>query len=79
VTFCAVAGLSALGAGAVSMAILQRNPFAKAALAVAALMTAFGAWDMRSRHGKLGGGAVLAAVLWALSIGGGVVLSRVGD
>jgi hypothetical protein len=79
VTFCAVVGLSALGAGAVSMALTQRNPFAKAALAVAAAMTAFGMWDLRSRKGKLGGGAVLAAVMWALSIGGGVVLARTGN
>ncbi len=79
VTICVIGGLSALGAGAVSMALTQRNPFAQAALAVAAAMTAFGMWDLRSRNGKLGGGAVLAALLWALSIGGGVVLSRLGD
>jgi hypothetical protein len=78
VTFCAVGGLSALGAGAVSMALTQRNPFAKAALAVAALTTAFGMWDMRTRNGKLGGGAVLAALLWALSIAGGVLLAQTG-
>ncbi len=79
VTICVIGGLSALGAGAVSMALTQRNPFAKAALVVAAGMTAFGMWDLRTRNGKLGGGAVLAALSWVLSIGGGVVLSRLGD
>jgi hypothetical protein len=79
VTFCVIAGLSATGAGAVSMAITERNPFAQAALAVAAFITAFGMWDFRSRKGKLGGGAVLAAVMWALSIGGGFVLARTGN
>jgi hypothetical protein len=78
VTFCAVAGLSALGAGAVSMALTQRNPFAKAALAIAALTTGFGLWDFRSRKGKLGGGALLVAALWALSIAGGLLLARTG-
>lgn len=79
VTFCVIVGLSAAGAGAVSMAITQRNPFARMALAIAAATTAFGMWDMRSRKGKLGGGAVLAGVLWVLSIAGGVVLARMGD
>jgi hypothetical protein len=79
VTFCAVVGLSAMGAGAVSMALTQRNFFARAALAVAALMTAFGLWDFRSRKGKLGGGAVVVALLWLLSIAGGVLLARMGD
>ena len=78
VTFCAVVGLGALGAGAVSMALTQRNPFARAALAIAALTTAFGLWDFRSRKGKLGGGALLVALLWALSLAGGVLLSRTG-
>ena len=78
VTLCGLIGLSALGAGGVSMALTQRNPFARAALAVAALMTAFGLWDFRSRKGKLGGGAVLVALLWALSIAGGVLLARTG-
>jgi hypothetical protein len=79
VTFCVIAGLSATGAGAVSMAITQRNPFARMALAIAAATTLFGMWDLRSRKGKLGGGAVIAALLWALSIAGGVVLARMGD
>ena len=74
-----IGGVSALGAGAVSMALTQRNPFARAALGVAALTTAFGMWDLRSRKGKLGGGALLAAVLWALSIAGGVMLARLGN
>ena len=74
-----IGGVSALGAGAVSMALTQRNPFARAALGVAALTTAFGMWDLRSRKGKLGGGAVVAAVSWALSIAGGLVLARLGD
>jgi hypothetical protein len=78
VTACAIAGLGALGAGAVSMAITQRNPFARGAVAIAALLTLFGMWDWRSRKGKLGGGAVVAAVLWALSIAGGVLLARSG-
>lgn len=79
VTVCVVVGLSALGAGAVSMALSQRNPFARMALAVAAVMTVFAIYDLRSRKGKLGGGALLAALLWALSIGGGVLLARLGD
>ena len=79
VTICVVGGFAALGAGAVSMALTQRNPFAKLALGVAAAMTVFAIFDMRSRTGKLGGGAVFAAVLWALSIAGGMVLSRLGD
>ena len=79
VLMCVVGGLSALGAGAVSMALTQRNPFARAALVVAALTTAFGMWDMRSRHGKLGGGALLVAATWALSIAGGIALARLGD
>lgn len=79
VTFCVVGGLAALGAGAVSMALTQRNPFAKMALGVAAAMTVFAIFDLRSRKGKLGAGALLAALLWALSIAGGVVLSRLGD
>ena len=78
VTACGVLALSAMGAGAVSMALTQRNFFARAALAVAALTTAFGLWDFRSRRGKLGGGAVLVALLWALSVAGGVVLARTG-
>ncbi len=78
VTFCVIGGLSATGAGAVSMAITERNPFAQAALAVAAFTTAFGMWDFRSRKGRLGGGAVVAVVLWALSIVGGVLLARTG-
>jgi hypothetical protein len=78
VTFCAVVGLSALGAGAVSMALTQHNPFARLALGVAALITLFGLWDFRSRRGKLGGGALIVAVLWALSIAGGVLLARTG-
>jgi hypothetical protein len=78
VTVCGLIGLSALGAGAVSMAFTQRNPFARAALAVAALMTAFGLWDFRSRKGKLGGGAVLVLALWVLSIVGGLLLARTG-
>ena len=78
VTICGLIGLSALGAGAVSMALTRANPFAQAALAVAALTTAFGLWDFRSRKGKLGGGAVLVALLWALSIAGGVLLARTG-
>jgi hypothetical protein len=78
VTFCGLIGLSALGAGAVSMALTRANPFARAALAVAALTTAFGLWDFRSRKGKLGGGAVLVALLWALSIAGGLLLARTG-
>jgi len=79
VTFCVIAGLSATGAGAVSMAITEKNPFARMALAIAAATTLFGMWDLRSRKGKLGGGALLAAVLWALSLAGGVVLARMGD
>jgi hypothetical protein len=79
VTFCAVVGLAALGSWAVAMALLQRNVFAWAALAIAALTTLFGLWDFRSRKGKLGGGAVLVAVLWALSLAGGWVLARVGE
>ena len=79
VTFCVMGCFAALGAGAVSMALTQRNPFAKLALGVAAAMTAFAIFDMRSRRGKLGGGALFVAVLWALSIVGGVVLSRLGD
>lgn len=79
VTVCVVGGFAALGAGAVSMALTQRNPFAKLALGVAAAMTVFALFDMRSRNGKLGGGALLVVVLWALSIAGGVVLSRLGD
>jgi hypothetical protein len=79
VTFCVIAGLAATGAGAVSMAITQRNPFARMALAIAAATTLFGMWDLRSRKGKLGGGALLVGVLWALSIAGGVVLARMGD
>ncbi len=78
VTFCGLIGLSALGAGAVSMAFSQANPFARAALAIAALTTGFGLWDSRSRKGRLGGGAVLVALLWALSIAGGLVLARTG-
>jgi len=74
-----VGGLSALGAGAVSMAITQRNAFARAALVIAALTTAFGMWDLRSRRGKLGGGALLAGLLWALSLAGGFVLARLGE
>lgn len=79
VTICGLIGLSALGAGGVSMALTQRNPFARAALAVAALMTAFGLWDFRSRKGRLGGGAVLVALLWAMSIAGGLLLARTGE
>jgi hypothetical protein len=79
VTFCVIAGLSAMGAGAVSMAITDQNPFARMALAIAAATTVFGMWDLRSRKGKLGGGALLAGVLWALSIAGGVVLARMGN
>jgi hypothetical protein len=79
VTVCVVGGFAALGAGAVSMALTQRNPFAKLALGVAAAMTVFALLDMRSRKGELGGGALLVVVLWALSIAGGVVLSRLGD
>ena len=79
VTITAIGGLSALGAGAVSMALTQRNPFARAALAIAALTTVFALYDARSRTGKLGGGAVVAALLWALSIAGGFVLARLGD
>jgi hypothetical protein len=79
VTVCVIAGLAATGAGAVSMAITQRNPFARMALAIAAATTLFGMWDLRSRKGKLGGGALLVGVLWALSIAGGVVLARMGD
>jgi hypothetical protein len=78
VTFCAVVGLAALGAGAVSMSITHHNPFARAALGIAALTTAFGLWDFRTRKGKLGGGAVLVAVLWVLSLVGGIALSRTG-
>lgn len=78
VTLCGLIGLSALGAGAVSMALTRANPFARAALAVAALTTAFGLWDFRSRKGRLGGGAVLVALLWALSIAGGLLLARTG-
>jgi hypothetical protein len=79
VTFCVVGGLAALGAGAVSMALTQRNPFAKLALGVAAAMTVFAIFDLRSRKGGFGGVAPLIALLWALSIVGGVVLSRLGD
>lgn len=79
VTLCAIAGLSALGAGAVSMALTQRNPFARGALAVAALLTAFGLYDWRSRKGKLGGGALVVVLIWLLSIAGGVALARLGD
>lgn len=78
VSFCVVGGLSALGAGAVSMAITERNPFARMALAIAAATTVFALFDVRSRRGKLGGGAVVAALLWALSLAGGVVLARSG-
>lgn len=60
------------------MALTQRNPFARLALGVAALTTGFALWDFRSRKGKLGGGAVLVALLWALSVAGGVLLSRTG-
>ena len=79
VMLCVIAGLAALGAGAVSMAFTQRNPFARAALALAALTTLFALYDARARKGKLGGGAVIAVLLWALSIAGGVALSRLGD
>jgi hypothetical protein len=79
VTFCAVVGLSALGAWAVAMALLQRSPFARMALAIAAAVTLFGMWDSRSRSGKLGGGAALAGVLWALSLAGGYALTQLGD
>lgn len=78
VTFCAVVGLAAMGGGAVAMAITQRNWFARAALVIAGATTAFGMWDFRSRKGKLGGGAVLVALIWALSLAGGVVLARTG-
>jgi hypothetical protein len=60
------------------MALTQRNPFARLALGVAALTTGFGLWDFRSRRGKLGGGALIVAVLWVLSIVGGIALSRTG-
>ena len=79
VTITAIGGLSALGAGAVSMAITQRNWLARAALAIAALTTLFALYDTRSRKGKLGGGAIVAALLWGLSIAGGFALSELGD
>jgi hypothetical protein len=79
VAITAIGGLSALGAGAVSMAIRQRNPFATAALALAALTTLFALHDARSRNGKLGAGAVLAGLLWGLSLAGGIWLARLGD
>ena len=79
VTITTVGCLSAMGAGAVSMALTQRNPLARAALAIAALTTLFALYDARSRNGKLGGGAVLTAVLWALSLAGGFALARLGD
>ncbi len=79
VTICAVAGLAALGAGAVSMALTQRNPFARAALVIAAGMTVFALVDARRAKGRFGAGAVIAALLWALSIVGGLLLSELGD
>ncbi len=79
VTVCAVAGFSALGAGAVSMALTQRNPFARAALVVAAGMTVFALVDARRAKGRFGAGAVIAALLWGLSIVGGLLLARLGD
>ncbi|HEU4429374.1 MAG TPA: hypothetical protein VFT98_11515 [Myxococcota bacterium] len=79
VTITAIGGLSALGAGAVSMALTQRNWFARAALALAALTTLFALYDTRSRKGKLGAGALLAALLWGLSIAGGFALAELGD
>jgi hypothetical protein len=79
VTFCVVAGLSALGAWAVTLALTQSNPFARLALALAASMTAFALWDVRSRTGKLGGGVALVAVIWLLSALGGWWLAGVGS
>lgn len=79
VTFCVVGGFSALGAGAVSMALTQRNPFARMALVVAAALTLFALFDARSRRGKIAGLATFAGVLWALSLVGGFVLARLGD
>ncbi|MBM4385264.1 MAG: hypothetical protein FJ091_18080 [Deltaproteobacteria bacterium] len=78
VTFCVIAGLSALGAWAVTLALTQRNPFARLALALAAAMTLFALWDARSRKGTLGGGAVVVGVIWVLSAIGGWWLAGVG-
>lgn len=79
VTVCVIGGFGALGAGAVSMALTQRNPFARMALAVAAATTAFALYDSRSRRGRFGAATVVAAVLWTLSVAGGVALARLGD
>jgi hypothetical protein len=78
VSFCVIAGLSALGAWAVTLALTQRNPFARMALALAAAMTAFAFYDARSRKGSLGGGAAIAGAIWVLSLAGGIALSRLG-
>ena len=78
VTFCVIAGLSALGAWAVMLALAQRNPFARMALALAAAMTAFALWDVRSRTGRLGGGALFALAIWVLSAIGGWWLAGLG-
>jgi hypothetical protein len=79
VTFCVIGGFSALGAGAVSMALTQRNPFARMALVVAAALTLVALLDTRSRRGKIAGLATFAGVLWVLSLAGGFVLARLGD
>jgi hypothetical protein len=78
VSFCVIAGLSALGAWAVTLALTQRNPFARMALALAAAMTLFALWEARSRKGALGGGAVIVGVIWVLSAIGGWWLAEVG-
>jgi hypothetical protein len=78
VSFCVIAGLSALGAWAVTLALTQQSPFARMALALAAATTAFALYDVRSRKGKLGAGAVFAGLLWALSLVGGWWLAGVG-
>ena len=79
VAFCAVVGAAALLAGAVSMALTNRNPLARGALAVAALMTAFALYEQRRAKGRFGAGAVIAAIVWTLSIGGGFALANLGD
>jgi hypothetical protein len=78
VAICGVGIISAMGAGAVSMA-LSRNPFARAALGLAALMTGFALFERRRATGRFGAGLTIAALLWSLSIAGGFGLAALGD
>ncbi len=78
VLVCAVGGFSAMGAGAVSMA-LARNPLARAALGLAALMTVFALVERRRATGRFGPGVWIAGLLWSLSIAGGFGLAALGD